>query len=606
MLLRRLIPPLGALLLALGLLASPALRPALATQDSCVEPVVGPKTEAQLQALLNTCLQAVLSNYSGSVPPSVPLQYQWWMDTSTTPKTLRLYDGASWVAVGTLDIAAHIFQSSAPVTSVSNSDGTLTIFPTTGAVIASLALGHSNVWTAVQQFANIGINTAPGSQSLRIQGSAGNFSEVIIGSSTIGQSLGQNIQAGTNSSDFAFQIANQSASAFLLNIFGDGGMLLGNSNVSPGAKNFAINQNTVPLVSGGLAPRQFSIQGADNTQPGMTIDAFMAGVAANQAPFIMVRTNGGTAAAPAAMPTGFEIGVYTASAHDGTAYSTGETGSLVFSSCEPPTWSVGKHCTNAKIDVTLIGSTTLIQGLLLDPSVNGKLLATLGQAGAVTTTLQLSGKTSGQAAIAAQDIAGAFVLTLDGASVNSILKFGGNLTIANSFTTSGNFGLTLTATAATNATLPAGTHALAQTDSPTLSGTIGGNLNWSGTQQFNGNVGVGVAPSTAALTLQGAAGLAYLKMVGSSTVGQSDGAFIQSGTNASDYALQVVNQASSNFLFVILGDGSNIIGAPTGGGKGLGTLNVASLYYANGTAGVSCSGSPTASFAATNGITTHC
>lgn len=36
--------------------------------------------------------------------------------------------------------------------SVSNSDGTLTISPTTGAVVASLALGHANTWTAKQTF----------------------------------------------------------------------------------------------------------------------------------------------------------------------------------------------------------------------------------------------------------------------------------------------------------------------------------------------------------------------------------------------------------------------------------------------------------------------
>lgn len=36
------------------------------------------------------------------------------------------------------------------VTSVSNSDGTLTISPTTGAVVASIALGHANTWTASQ------------------------------------------------------------------------------------------------------------------------------------------------------------------------------------------------------------------------------------------------------------------------------------------------------------------------------------------------------------------------------------------------------------------------------------------------------------------------
>lgn len=40
----------------------------------------------------------------------------------------------------------------ANVASVSNSDGTLTISPTTGAVVASLALGHANTWSGQQTF----------------------------------------------------------------------------------------------------------------------------------------------------------------------------------------------------------------------------------------------------------------------------------------------------------------------------------------------------------------------------------------------------------------------------------------------------------------------
>jgi hypothetical protein len=41
------------------------------------------------------------------------------------------------------------------VASVSNSDGTLTISPTTGAVVASLNLGHLNTWTARQTFPSV-------------------------------------------------------------------------------------------------------------------------------------------------------------------------------------------------------------------------------------------------------------------------------------------------------------------------------------------------------------------------------------------------------------------------------------------------------------------
>lgn len=50
----------------------------------------------------------------------------------------------AWVATSTAGGGA--------VSSVSNSDGTLTISPTTGAVVASIALAHANTWTGVQTF----------------------------------------------------------------------------------------------------------------------------------------------------------------------------------------------------------------------------------------------------------------------------------------------------------------------------------------------------------------------------------------------------------------------------------------------------------------------
>jgi hypothetical protein len=58
------------------------------------------------------------------------------------------------------------------VTSVSNSDGTLTISPTTGAVVASLALGHAQTWTALQGF-NSGVNLVGTTSPFEVQGSAG-------------------------------------------------------------------------------------------------------------------------------------------------------------------------------------------------------------------------------------------------------------------------------------------------------------------------------------------------------------------------------------------------------------------------------------------------
>jgi len=62
--------------------------------------------------------------------------------TAPTSGQALVYNGTSWVSS----------SISSGVSSVSNSDGTLTISPTTGSVVASLNLAHANTWTAQQTF----------------------------------------------------------------------------------------------------------------------------------------------------------------------------------------------------------------------------------------------------------------------------------------------------------------------------------------------------------------------------------------------------------------------------------------------------------------------
>lgn len=69
------------------------------------------------------------------------------------------------IAAATGLLTCGTSSSGGAVTGVSNSDGTLTISPTTGAVVASIALGHANTWTALQTFGtsiSIGGVTATG------------------------------------------------------------------------------------------------------------------------------------------------------------------------------------------------------------------------------------------------------------------------------------------------------------------------------------------------------------------------------------------------------------------------------------------------------------
>jgi len=64
------------------------------------------------------------------------------------------------------------------VTSIVNSDGTLTFSPTTGAVVGSLNLGNANTWTALQTFPNI-VDSAltPGPLPICANGPGGAFSQ---------------------------------------------------------------------------------------------------------------------------------------------------------------------------------------------------------------------------------------------------------------------------------------------------------------------------------------------------------------------------------------------------------------------------------------------
>ena len=84
----------------------------------------------------------------------------------------------------------------AAVTSVSNSDGTLTISPTTGAVVASIALGHANTWSGTQIFGTITPTTISGNPNF--SGTPTFANPVALGSSTATTQAG-----GTNNTTLA-------------------------------------------------------------------------------------------------------------------------------------------------------------------------------------------------------------------------------------------------------------------------------------------------------------------------------------------------------------------------------------------------------------------
>jgi len=94
------------------------------------------------------CLTADITNsrYGSNIAFEAPNFYDLGITGSATN---CLYADTSGLIHGT---GSACGSSGGAVSSVANSDGTLTISPTTGVVVASIALGHANTWTAAQTF----------------------------------------------------------------------------------------------------------------------------------------------------------------------------------------------------------------------------------------------------------------------------------------------------------------------------------------------------------------------------------------------------------------------------------------------------------------------
>jgi hypothetical protein len=104
----------------------------------------------------------------------------------TGTEKLPMFQTANPAVTTTPNALKTFVTATGVVTSISNSDGTLTISPTTGAAVGSLALGHANSWTALQTFTTLtasstvtltGISTAAGTTCLAL-----NASNQIVGS----------------------------------------------------------------------------------------------------------------------------------------------------------------------------------------------------------------------------------------------------------------------------------------------------------------------------------------------------------------------------------------------------------------------------------------
>jgi hypothetical protein len=80
------------------------------SQNAIILPTTGTVSGLAMATDINNALDTLNTDWSGSSAPSSPETGQRWLDSSTSPPTRRLYDGAQWVAVTVLDGTNHAMR----------------------------------------------------------------------------------------------------------------------------------------------------------------------------------------------------------------------------------------------------------------------------------------------------------------------------------------------------------------------------------------------------------------------------------------------------------------------------------------------------------------
>ena len=236
--------------------------------------------------------------------------------------------------------------------------------------------------------------------------------------------------------------------------------------------------------------------------------------------------------------------------------------------------------------------------------------ATYGADGVTTNANPVVLDTTGTATIRLQPNLGyKFILKDSGGTtqwtVDNYLPYGADAPVfsgtvtGGSFTTSGT--VTATGTVTGSALVPAGSSV--PTDGIYLpsSHTVGFASNSLAHGSYNSQ-GAWIIPAPTSgsgdtLSLTAIAGGSALSITGAASVsvfsarianiaaaGSSRGLLIQAGGNSSDIVLLIQDRTGSTNFLAVYGDGGVVIGTPTGGNKGAGTLNIQGTLYVNGTA----------------------
>lgn len=217
------------------------------------------------------------------------------------------------------------------VGSVSNSDGSLTISPTVGSVVASLNLGHSNTWTVGQTFS----------------------AAITYGGVTLSNAV-------TGTGNMVLSAAPTFTGAPILAAPSATTLIVGSSTTlpSPAVLVATANSTTLPNPPSGTV---LQVGGANGVaSPGVVMDGFAGG------PTMTFRRADTTAASPSAVQSGEVLMNFGATGFGATVYSTSNRLQIVGKATEA--WSDTAQGTSIQFNTTPNGTAAAALSLIIQNS----------------------------------------------------------------------------------------------------------------------------------------------------------------------------------------------------------------------------------------------
>lgn len=208
---------------------------------------------------LNAALAALASLSSGSTAPSLPTQYQLWLDTSASPLLLKFYDGSDWISLLSINAGSNTAVPVLAADAVSGDkihSGTISDFASTGiddnATALRLTVGDSE--TVINDSGAVHDFRAEGDTDTSLLLVKASSDRVGIGVATPAEKLQVNgVVRASGFTTAIYTLADDTATSFDLGTAAMGWCFISSPHATTARGAFAFKVGTSPLADSSIA-----------------------------------------------------------------------------------------------------------------------------------------------------------------------------------------------------------------------------------------------------------------------------------------------------------------------------------------------------------------